>query len=80
MKYTLNKIINYNNNQGFMFSKDYNSLKELFLEIKHKKDNYNKFEIINNKTNKKRIIKSKLINTNKKDFLLFYNNNNIRKL
>tara|TARA_B100000214_G_scaffold316554_1_gene250114 strand:- start:283 stop:525 length:243 start_codon:yes stop_codon:yes gene_type:complete len=80
MKYTLNKIINYNNNQGFMFSKDYNSLKELFSDIKHKKNNYNEFVIINNKTNRKRIIKSKLINSNKKDFLLFYNNNNIRKL
>ena len=80
MKYTLNKIINYNNNQGFMFSKDYNSLKELFSDIKHKKNNYNEFVIINNKTKRKRIIKSKLINTNKKDFLLFYNNNNTRKL
>ena len=80
MKYTLNKIINYNNNQGFMFSKDYNLLKELFSDIKHKKNNYDEFVIINNKTKRKRIIKSKLINSNKKDFLLFYNNNNIRKL
>ncbi len=73
MKYTLNKIINYNNNQGFMFSKDYNSLKQLFSYVKHKKDNYDQFEIINNKTSRKRVIKSKLINSNKKDFLLFYN-------
>ena len=72
MKYKLNKHIIIGNGIA-QFSKDYNSLKELFSDVKHKKDNYDQFEIINNKTNRKRVIKSKLINSNKKDFLLFYN-------